>query len=75
MGDTTEKKSRTSRKNFPKFRKRSIQTAYNQRGKVLAGSSYRNLLPDNRSVISDLKLFSPRLPTKLRPKLVNRTSK
>ena len=67
MGDIMENQNRIIRK--------STQTAYNQRGKVLAGSSYRNLLPDNRSVISDLKLFSPRLPTKLRPKLVNRTSK
>ena len=39
--------------------KKSARTAHNHRGNGLAGSRYRNPKPDNRGVISELKLLSP----------------
>ena len=64
MGDTTENQNRIIIKNFPKFRKTSTQTAYNQTAKRFPGSKYLNPKPKNRSVISNLKLLFSSLQKK-----------
>jgi len=58
MGDITENQNRINRESPLNSEKKSALTAYDQCGNRLTGSLYRNLLSDNRGVISDFKLLS-----------------